>query len=94
MIVNFMQKLIALILSALISAGIIAPVPFPSDGVKANANFIFTREEAGSAEGTAMLRQTLTQPMSFTGATHRATSLPQAPQAAKLFLTAGSLRLT
>ena len=55
MIVNFMQKLIALILSALISAGIIAPVPFPSDGVKANANFIFTREEAGSAEGTAMV---------------------------------------
>ena len=47
MIINFMQKLIALILSALISAGIIAPVPFPSDGIKANANFVFENEEAG-----------------------------------------------
>ena len=55
MIVNFMQKLIALILSALISAGIIAPAPIPPDGVKANSNFVFANEEAGSAEGTAMV---------------------------------------
>ena len=53
MIVNFMQKLIALILSSLISAGIIAPVPFPSDGVQATADFVFATDEAGSAEGTA-----------------------------------------
>lgn len=56
MIVNFMQKLIALILSALISAGIIAPVPIPPDGIKANANFVFESEEAGSAEGTAIIK--------------------------------------
>lgn len=53
MIVNFMQKLIALILSSLISAGIIAPVPFPSDGVQATADFVFATDEAGSAKGTA-----------------------------------------
>lgn len=55
MISNFIQKLFALILSALISAGIVAPVPFPDGGIKANANFVFENEEAGSADGIAMV---------------------------------------
>ena len=90
MIVNFMQKLIALILSALISAGIIAPVPIPPDGIKANANFVFESEEAGSAEGTAIVKANF-------DATYElywgdAQSSQQARRAARLSLIAGSLR--